>query len=140
MVNHIETTAEVIIHATEDKKKILEPLLEMFEIEEEEFSEENLDGHFGNPILLLKIKLVKKRAEQFIKKVISKMSQTQINEFLKDIEMHFEDSSLYIRIAKQDMVRKQINLQQTDAIKIKISVPVYKKSETVATYLELLKP
>ena len=140
MVNHLEVTTEVIIHATEDRKKILESFSEIFDIKSEEFYEEKLNGHFGNPILLLKVKFVKKRAEQFIKKMISKMSQVQINEFLKDIEMHFEDSSLYIRIGKQDVVRNQINLQQTDAIKIKISVPVYKKDETRATYLELLKP
>lgn len=140
MVNHLEVTTEVIIHATEDQKKILESFSEIFDIKSEEFSEEKLNGHFGNPILLLKVKFVKKRAEQFIKKMISKMSQVQINEFLKDIEMHFEDSSLYIRIGKQDVVRNQINLQQSDAIKIKISAPVYKKSETTATYLELLKP
>lgn len=140
MVNHLEVITEVLIHATEDRRKILEPFFEMFEIKEEEFSEEKLVGHFGNPILLLKVKLAKKRAEQFIKKIISRISQVQMNEFLKDIEMHFENSSLYIRIGKQDIVRKLINLQQNNAIKIKISIPVYKKSEVTTTYLELLKP
>ena len=139
MVNQIEIIAEVIIHATEDKKKILNSMLETFEIKEEEFSEEKLVGHFGNPILLLKIKLAKKRAEAFIQKLVSRISKTQITEFIKDMEMHFEDSSLFLRIGKQDMIRKLVNLQQTDAIKIKISIPVYKKDDLTRTYLEILK-
>lgn len=139
MVNQIEIIVEVIIHATEDKKKILNSMLETFEIKEEEFSEEKLVGHFGNPILLLKIKLAKKRAEAFIQKLVSRISKTQITEFIKDMEMHFEDSSLFLRIGKQDMIRKLVNLQQTDAIKIKISIPVYKKDDLTRTYLEILK-
>ena len=139
MVNQIEIIAEVIIHATEDKKKILNSMLETFEIKEEEFSEEKLVGHFGNPILLLKIRLAKKRAEAFIQKLVSRISKAQITEFIKDMEMHFEDSSLFLRIGKQDMIRKLVNLQQTDAIKIKISIPVYKKDDLTRTYLEILK-
>lgn len=138
MVNHIEIIIEMIIHATEDTKKIFEPIYELFEIIEEEFVKERLEGHFGNPILLIKTKLGKKRAEEFIKKLVSKISKSQMNEFLQNIEMYFEGSSLFVRISKEDLVRKSITLQQNDALKIKISTPVYKKSELVKTYLELL--
>src|SRR5437660_4945235 len=138
MVNHTEISAEIIIHATEDKKKIFEPMYEVFEIKEEEFVQERLEGHFGNPILMVSIKLGKKRAEEFIKKLISKISKSQMDEFLQNIEMYFEGSSLFIRISKKDLVRKSISLQQNDALKIKISTPVYKKNELVRTYLDLL--
>ena len=138
MVNYTEITAEIIIHATEDKKKVFDPMYEVFEIKEEEFVQERLEGHFGNPILMVSIKLGKKRAEGFIKKLISKISKSQMNEFLQNIEMYFEGSSLFIRISKKDLVRKSISLQQNDALKIKISTPVYKKSKLVKTYLELL--
>jgi len=139
MVNHTEITAEIIIHATEDKKKIFEPMYELFEIKEEEFMQERLEGHFGNPILMISIKLGKKRAEEFIKKLVSKISKSQMSEFIENIETYFECSSLYMRISKKDLVRKSISLQQNDALKIKISTPVYKKSELVKTYLELLE-
>ena len=138
MVNHTELTAEIIIHATEDKKKIFDPMYEVFEIKEEEFMQERLDGHFGNPILMISIKIGKKRAEEFIKKLVSKISKSQMNEFVENIETYFEGSSLFIRISKKDLVRKSISLQQNDALKIKISTPVYKKSELVKTYLKLL--
>jgi len=138
MVNHTEIIIEFIIHATEDTKKIFEPVYELFEIKEWEFMQERLVGHFGNPILIMKAKLGKKRAEEFIKKMISKISKSQLNEFLRNIEMYFEGSSLFMRISKEDLVKKSINLQQNNALKIKISTPVYKKNELVKTYLELL--
>ncbi len=140
MVNQLEVTIEIIVHATEDKKKIFDSAYELLEIKEEEFVEEKLAGHFGNPILLLKVKLAKKRAEEFIQRLVSKISKVQMDEFLQDMEMHFEDSSLFMRIGKQNMVRRIVNLQQEDAVKIKISIPVYKKSDLSKTYLELLKP
>lgn len=139
MVNQIEVTVEVIIHATEDRKKILDSIFELFEIKKDEFNEERLVGHFENPILLLKTKLTKKRAQEFIHRVISKISKVQMNEFFDNIDMHFEGSALFLRISKQDIVRKTVNLQQNNAIKIKISMPVYKKSDLVKNYMELLK-
>ncbi|MEX0911428.1 MAG: RNA-binding domain-containing protein [Nitrosopumilaceae archaeon] len=139
MVNQIEITFEVIIHATEDKRKILDSIDELFEIKEQEFIEEKLSGHFGNPILLLKVRINKKRAEDFLKKLISKISKLQMNEFLQEIDMHFEDSSLFLRVGKQDIIRKSVSFQQNDAIKIKISIPVYKKDELTKTYLDILK-
>lgn len=139
MVNHLEITVEVILHATEDRKKILDSILTIFEIKEDEFIEERLVGHFGNPILLLKTKLSKKRAYEFIHNVISKITKVQLNDFFDNIDMHFEGSSLFLRISKQDILRKTINIQQNDAVKIKISMPVYKKSDLVKNYRDLLK-
>ena len=138
MVNHIEIIIEIIVHATEDTKKIFEPILELFDIKEEEFVKERLEGHFGNPILLMKVKLGKKRAEEFVKNLVEKISKSQMDEFLQNMEMYFEGSSLFMRISKGELVRKSISLQQNDALKIKISTPVYKKSELVKTYLDLL--
>jgi len=138
MVNHIEIIIEIIVHATEDTKKIFEPILELFDIKEEEFVKERLEGHFGNPILLMKVKLGKKRAEEFVKNLVEKISKSQMDEFLQNMEMYFEGSSLFMRISKGELVRKSISLQQNDALKIKISTPVYKKNELVKTYLDLL--
>jgi len=139
MVNRLEITVEVIIHTTEDRKKILDSIFDMFEIKENEFTEEQHTGHFGNPILLLKTKLTKKKAQEFVHNIISKISKVQLNDFLENMDMHFEESSLFLRISKQDIIRKTVNIQQNDAMKIKISMPVYKKSDLSKNYMELLK-
>ena len=139
MVNQTEIVIEIIIHATEDAKKILESIYELFEIKQEEFVQERLTGHFGNPILMMRAKLGKNRAKVFIKKLFAKVSKSQKEDFLQNIEIYFEDSSLFIRVSKEDIIRKLISLQQNDALKIKIYTPVYKKSEIIKTYLELLE-
>ena len=139
MSNQVEVTIEIILHATEDSKKITEPLMEMFHLGEGEFSTEKTLGHYGNPILLVKAKLVKKRATQFISELVSLISKVQLNDLIDNIEMYFEDSVLFLRIGKNELARKTINLQQNNAVKIKIKIPIYKKDEIAKTYTNLLK-
>ena len=138
MTHQLEITAEVILHATEDSKKIFEPLFDLFQINEEEFTIEKTLGHYGNTILLAKITLAKKRAEEFVKKLASKIPKAQMKELIENMDMHFEDTSLFLRIGKNEIVRKEISLQQNNAIKIKIKMPVYKKDQISKKYIELL--
>lgn len=138
MTHQLEITAEVILHATEDSRKIFEPIFDLFQINEEEFTIEKTLGHYGNTITLAKITLVKKRAEEFIKKLASKIPKAQMKELIENMDMHFEDTSLFLRIGKNEIVRKEISLQQNNAIKIKIKMPVYKKDQISKKYIELL--
>jgi len=138
MTHQLEITAEVILHATEDGRKIFEPIFDLFQINEEEFTIEKTLGHYGNTIVLAKITLTKKRAEEFVKKLASKIPKAQMKELIENMDMHFEDTSLFLRIGKNEIVRKEISLQQNNAIKIKIKMPVYKKDEISKKYIELL--
>ena len=138
MTHQLEITAEVILHATEDSRKIFEPIFDLFQINEDEFTIEKTLGHYGNTILIAKITLVKKRAEEFIKKLASKIPKAQMKELIENMDMHFEDTTLFLRIGKNEIVRKEISLQQNNAIKIKIKMPVYKKDQISKKYIELL--
>jgi len=138
MTHQLEITAEVILHATEDSRKIFEPIFDLFQINEEEFTIEKTLGHYGNTITLAKITLVKKRAEEFVKKLASMIPKTQMKELIENMDMHFEDTSLFLRIGKNEIVRKEISLQQNNAIRIKIKMPVYKKDQISKKYIELL--
>ena len=138
MTHQLEVTAELILHATEDNKKIFEPIFELFQIKEDEFAIEKTLGHYGNTILFAKITLAKKRAEEFIKKLASKISKTQMDELIENMDAHFEDTILFLRIGKSEIVRKEISLQQNNAIKIKIKMPIYKKDQISKKYIELL--
>jgi RNA binding exosome subunit len=138
MAHQFEVTAELILHGTEDSRKIFEPIVELFQIKEEEFTIEKTLGHYGNTILLAKITLVKKRAEEFVKKLSSRIPKTQMNELIELIDMHFVDTSLFLRIGKNELVSKEISLQQNNAIKIKIKMPIYKKDQISKKYIELL--
>jgi RNA binding exosome subunit len=138
MTHQFEVTAEIIIHATEDSKKIFDSILELFQIKEEEFTIEKTLGHYGNTILLTKITLTKNRAEEFVKKLVSRMSKTQLKDLIENIDLHFEDTSLFLRIGKSEIMNKEISLQQNNAIKIKIKLPIYKRDEISKKYIDLL--
>jgi len=47
---------------------------------------------------------------------------------------------LFLRIGKQDILRKSITLQEKDVIRIKISTLVYRKNDVAKTYVNLLSP
>jgi RNA binding exosome subunit len=138
MTHQFEVTAELILHATEDRKKIFEPIFDLFQIKEDEFTIEETVGHYGNPILIAKITLSKKKAEEFVKKLASRITKTQMKELIENIDLYFEDTAMFLRIGKNELVSKEISLQQNNAIKIKVKMPIYKKDEIAKKYIELL--
>ncbi len=139
MTNQLEITVDIIFHATEDIKKVLDPISEMFHLNNDEFSREEILGHYGNPIVIVKAKITKNRAEDFVRILVSKVSKSQLDNLIENIDMYFEDSSLYLRISKSDLVRKEISFVQNNAVKIKIKIPIYKKDQITQKYTELLK-
>ncbi len=69
MIDKIEVTIDVIIHATEDISKIFQSFEELLDLKEENFTIHETTGHFDNPIIMLNAKIVKKEAQNFMKKL-----------------------------------------------------------------------
>jgi len=139
MSNKLEITIDVIVHATEDISKVVEPFIEMFDIEEEIFNKTETTGYFENPIILLNTKLVKKQAKIFMKKFLDLLSVTQINQLIEEIEERTEDSKFHLRLDKQEFVQGKLVFSQNDTIKIKIHTPVYNKKNTREIFSELFQ-
>ena len=129
---------DLILHATEDFQKVSEPLNELLGIEKEEIVKQNLSGHFGNPIFMLRAKLKKKRADQFIKKLVSLIPQDIMMEILTNIEDLIFESSMYIRFSKQNLVKRILIPEEKDPIRIAIYAPTYVKKKIPDTYRKLL--
>jgi RNA binding exosome subunit len=138
MAEKLEITIEIIVHATEDVEKILKAFFEQFNISEEEFSRQNLTGHFENPITLLRAKIKKNDARNFLQRLLSKIPKDQISEIINDIENHIQDSTLYLRFGKQDLIKGKMIVREKDAVKFKIFTPIYKKNDIVENYVKLL--
>ena len=138
MTRNIVVKIDLILHATEDFQKIVEPLNDLFAIEKEDVTKQELSGHFGNPILMLHVEVKKKRADQFIKKLVSLIPRETMNELLTNIEERIFESSLYIRFSKQDFIKKILALEEKDPIRIAIYTPTYVKKEIPDTYRKLL--
>ena len=129
---------DLILHATEDFQKVVEPLNELLGIEKEEIVKQNLSGHFGNPIFMLHAELKKKRADQFIKKLVSLIPQDIMMEILTNIEDLIFESSMYIRFSKQNLVKRILIPEEKDPIRIAIYAPTYVKKKIPDTYRKLL--
>ena len=138
MTRNTVVKIDLILHATEDFQKIADPLNDLFAIEMEEIAKQELSGHFGNPILMLHVEVKKKRADQFIKKLVSLIPRDTMNELLTNIEEQIFESTLYIRFSKQNLVKKILTLEEKDPIRIAIYTPTYVKKEIPDTYRKLL--
>ena len=138
MARNTVVKIDLILHATEDFQKIADPLNDLFAIEREEITKQELSGHFGNPILMLHVEIKKKRATQFIKKLVSLIPRDVMLELLTNIEERIFESSLYMRFSKQNLVKKILTLEEKDPIRIAIYTPIYVKKEIPDTYRKLL--
>ena len=139
MVHKIEITIDVIVHATEDISKILQSFDEVLEIKEEEFTSIETTGYFENPIIILSAKLVKKKGQNFIKKMLELLPINQINELIEEIEERTIDSRFHLRLDKQELVKGKLIISEKDTVKIKIHTPIYNKKDTVKIFTEIFQ-
>jgi RNA binding exosome subunit len=135
----LEITIDVIVHATEDTAKFFDSFNEMLELKEEEFVISNVTGHFENPITILRVKVTKKSAKQFMEKFLSILSENQIREIIQEVEERTENSTLHIRLDKQEFIQGRIAFTEREAIKLKIHTPIYNKKETVKIFSDIFQ-
>ena len=135
----LEVKINLILHATENEKKVFEELENNFQIEQSEFQVEEVSGHFNNPILLISSKLKRKTAQNFVSLFFSKMKKEEFDEIFNYVENYVTSSGLSLRISKQKLMSGILALSREDTIKIIISTPVYVKNETKKIYQELMR-
>ena len=135
----LEVKINLILHATENEKKVFEEIENNFQIEQSEFQVEEVSGHFNNPILLISSKLKRKTAQNFISLFFSKMKKEEFEDVFNYVEDYVTSSGLSLRISKQKLMSGILALSREDTIKINISTPVYVKNETKKIYQELMR-
>jgi len=139
MVDKLEITIDVIIHATEDISKFLKSFEEIFELKKEEFTVNQTTGHFENPITMLNAKIEKNQAQKFVEKLVESLSNHQIKEVIEEIEERTVDSRFHIRLDKQEFIKGNLVFKEKDAIKVKIHTPIYNKKDTVKTFSKIFQ-
>jgi RNA binding exosome subunit len=137
MIDKLEITIDVIIHATENISKILQSFNEILEVNEEYFTTKETTGYYENPIIMLNAKLVKKQAKAFMKKFLKLLSINQINQLVEEIEERTADSKFHLRLDKQELVRGTLMLSEKDTVKIKIHTPIYNKKDSVKKFSQI---
>ncbi len=126
----LEVKINLILHATENEKKVLEELESNFHIDQSDFQVEQVLGHFNNPITLISSKLKRKTAQDFVSLFFSKMKKEEFDDVFNYVEDYVTSSGLSLRISKQKLMSGVLEISKEDTIKINISTPVYVKNET----------
>ncbi len=138
MIDKIEVTIDVIVHATEDVSKIFQSF-ELLNLKEDDFTIQETFGHFENPIIMLNAKIIKKQAQSFMKKLLELLSDDQINGLIEEIEERTTDSKFHMRLDKQELIRGNITISEKDTIKMKIHTPIYNKKDTIKSFTEIFQ-
>ena len=139
MIDKLEITIDVIVHATEDISKIFQSFNDVLEIKEESFSITETTGYYENPIIMLNAKLVKKQAKSFMEKFLKLLSKNQINQLIEEIEERIADSKFHLRLDKQELIKGVVILSEKDTIKIRIHTPIYNKKESIRKFSEVFQ-
>ncbi|MDC1136625.1 RNA-binding domain-containing protein [Nitrosopumilus sp.] len=139
MVEKLEITIDVIVHATEDISKIFQSFNDVLEIEENDFTLTETTGYFENIIIILNTKIIKKQAKIFMKKFLKLLSNNQINQLIEEIEERTIDSKFHFRLDKQELVKGKIELSEKDTVRIKIHTPIYNKKDTIKIFSEIFQ-
>ena len=139
MIDKLEITIDVIVHSTEDILKIFKSFDEVLEVKEEDFMNLETTGYFENPIIMLNAKLIKKQAQNFMKKILKVLSINQIKELIEEIEERTMDSKFHLRLDKQELVKGILVLNEKGTVKIKIHTPIYNKKDTIKKFSEIFQ-
>jgi RNA-binding protein len=134
----------IVIHATEDKHKILDAVLLNLEIPKEKFEEIESEGHWGNKIVRLITEINKKDTQILLENILKKISFIDRNNLLSNLDKHIDDKgNLFLRLDKQRICRNKISLSDTEGIKIKFKINknpliISKKSGKIESEIYLL--
>jgi len=111
-------------HATEDSNKVTEAVKQIFPVDytdEVEFKRTNLKGHHGNPITLFETKIKEEKTiRAFIDSLFSRINAMDKESLLREIGLHVERGSLYLRLDKQAALCGEIKLCTGDPIRVRI--------------------
>ena len=128
-------------HATEDMDKVVEAVHQVLpsdRIEGIVFDKSNLQGHYGNSITLFEAKLKDKETiRALVENLSSHLSELDKETLSREIPLHVEKGSLYIRLDKQAAFQGKLKLCTSDPIHIRIRFRKTKIEDIVKTCREI---
>jgi len=124
---------QAFVHVTEDMDKTMKAVINVFPprySDEISFTRTYLEGHHGNPIILIKTRIKKGvTALAFISNLASKLSGKSKEGLLANIERHVDEKeNFYLRLDKQAAFLNRLELGSEDSIRIQIRLNLGQKS------------
>ena len=128
-------------HATEDVNKAIEAVQNVLpsgHTEEIVFNKRNLRGHYGNPITFFEAKIKNKEAiRALVENLSSRLSVLDKETLHREIHLHLEKGSLYVRLDKQAALQGKLKLCTSDPIRLRIRFRKTKIEDMVKICREL---
>jgi len=141
----LSVEVSVIAHATEDPKKVLQALRNIFPDttrSETKVTTQHLKGHHGNPINRMRTDLKKAKAiNQFFDHLMNSLEVEDQRLIVENMDTHMdEEGNLYLRVDKQAAYMGEVRLKQEDPIRIRVKLidDISKRSLTADQVKELL--
>jgi len=129
------------VHATENLDKVVEAvqrLLPSDYIDDILFKKDNLKGHYGNPITLFETRIKEKEIiKAFVENLSSHLDNLDKETLRREIDLHAEKGSLYVRLDKQAALQGELKLCVADPIHVRIRFRKTKIEDIVKTCQEL---
>lgn len=129
------------VHATEDQNKVVEAvrrLLPTNHIDEIVFKRSILKGHYRNPITLFETRIKKKElVKAVVENLSSGLSELDKGALLREIGLHMEKGSLYVRLDKQAALEGEFKLCSADPVRMRIRFREKKLENIIKTCREL---
>jgi len=128
-------------HATEDQNKVVEAvrrLLPTNHIDEIIFKKSNLKGHYRNPITIFETRIKKREIVKAVVETLSSgLSDLDKEALLREIGLHTEKGSLYVRLDKQAALEGEFKLCSADPVRMRIRFRTKKLENVIKTCREL---
>lgn len=128
-------------HATEDLNKVIKAVQNVLpanHVDDIVFKRDNLQGHYGNPILLFETRIKKKETvKAVIENFSSHLRELDKKALHEEIDLYMQKGSLYIRLDKQAALQGELKLCTTDAIRLRIRFKKAKTEDIVKTCQDL---
>jgi RNA binding exosome subunit len=131
-----------LVHATEDKDRVLNLVSSFLIVDKDEFESENLTGHWGNQIEMIKGRLDGKPARDVANTILTSLDSYDRKKMLYSLDDYVDDKgTLHLRLDKQKICEGKIELSDIDSIKIKFKPKLFFsriKQDYIQEYRRLL--
>lgn len=118
---------QVLCHATEDEEKVMkavENIIGSEAMERASVTSQSLTGHYGDPILFIKLTIDdSKAAEKALARILSNLSKYDLQEILKErSKLGKHGGKIYLRFDKQAAYLGSFRIMDKDPIKIQVNI------------------
>jgi RNA binding exosome subunit len=124
VLEFLNSFIDIVVHATEDKMRIIRSIISTLEIPpQEKFEEIQYEGHWGNKILRLTAEINNKDAQTLLEKILKSLSFPEKEYLITALDKHIDEKgNFYLRLDKQKLCKNKVSISETEGIKIKFKI------------------